>query len=321
MTKALTSKLGIVASYQEGMVKREQVMAAGLAPGVIRRRIKSGDWQRLGPGVYATFSGKPTREARLWTIVLQAGDGAVLSHQTAAELHGFGDGSSRPVHVTVPAGRNPGRSRAIPGVIIHRSRTVVPDLPAPWRLPRTSVEDTVLDLIAAAKTFDEAYSWICRAIGRRHTAPVRLRKALARRSRIRWRAWISDALNDADEGINSPLERRYVQGVERAHGLPKAIRQARRRPGSGNIYLDNLYESYGVCVELDGAATHPDEGRWKDTARDNANLAAADIRTLRYGWVDATEKRCRTAQQVASTLRRHGWTGTLSPCGPGCPVA
>jgi hypothetical protein len=48
-----------------------------------------------------------------------------------------------------------------------------------------------------------------------------------------------------------------VHGVERAHGLPPARRQARRRHGSGNRYLDNLYEEYGLCVELDGNAAHP----------------------------------------------------------------
>ena len=64
----------------------------------------------------------------------------------------------------------------------------------------------------------------------------------------------------------------YVRDVERAHGLPLARRQARRRHGSGNRYLDNLYEEYGLCVELDGAAAHPAEGRWRDTHRDNTNL-------------------------------------------------
>jgi hypothetical protein len=252
-------------------------------------------------------------------LVLKAGSGAVLSHETAAELHGFANPSAK-IHITIPEKRRPARRRPIPGVILHRSRTVVADLPAPWILPRTTVEDTVLDLINAAQTFDDAYAWICRALGRQITAPVLLRKALARRTRIRWRTWITEALDDAAKGINSPLERRYVNGVERAHGLPKAKRQAKRRVGSGNIYLDNIYEGYGVCVELDGAATHPNEGRWKDTDRDNANLASYGTRTLRYGWVATTEKRCRTAQQVADTLRRNGWTGTLRPCGPSCPV-
>lgn len=99
-----------------------------------------------------------------------------------------------------------------------------------------------------------------------------------------------------------------------------ARRQARRRDGSGIRYLDNLYEEYGLCVELDGAAAHPPEGRWRDTRRDNATLVQG-AQTLRYGWPDTTEYRCRTAAEIAMALRRHGWTGTLRPCGPTCTAA
>ena len=57
----------------------------------------------------------------------------------------------------------------------------------------------------------------------------------------------------------SLLEYRYVHRVERPHGLPAARRQARIRQRTGNRYLDNLYEGYGVCSELDGTAAHPAE--------------------------------------------------------------
>jgi len=179
------------------------------------------------------------------------------------------------------------------------------------------VKDTVLDLIAAARTFDDAYGWISAAVGRRLTTPELLGNALAARARMRWRGWVTAALQDAAGGAHSPLERRYVHGVERAHGLPPARRQARRRHGSGNRYLDNLYEAYGLCVELDGNSAHPAEGRWRDTRRDNANLVQG-ARTLRYGWPDVTEHRCRTAAEIAAVLRSQGWTGTLRRCGPSC---
>ena len=181
------------------------------------------------------------------------------------------------------------------------------------------MEDTVLDLVARARTFDDAYGWISAAVGRRLTSAELLGQALASRSRIRWRAWITGALQDAADGVHSPLERNYVYGVERAHGLPAARRQARRRPGSGTRYLDNLYEGYGLCVELDGLAAHPAEGRWRDTRRDNANQLQ-DTRTLRYGWPDATMHRCRTGAEIAAVLRRLGWQGTPHPCSRTCPV-
>jgi Transcriptional regulator, AbiEi antitoxin len=302
---------------QAGVVSRQQAQDAGFRGKTIDRRLRSGTWQRLHPGVYATFTGDLPRKAKLWAAVLCAGPDAALSHETAAEIHGLIDKPAGQIHVSVPASRRPVR-RKIRGVVIHRSRCLVAEWQPPWQLPRTSVADTVLDLIGAARTFDDAYGWISAAVGRRLSTPELIGRALAARSRMRWRNWVTAALQDAADGVHSPLERNYVHGVERAHGLPTARRQARRRHGSRTRYLDNLYEEYELCIELDGTAAHPDEGRWHDTRRDNANLAQGDVRTLRYGWPDVTENRCRTAAEIAVALRRRGWTGTLRPCGHGC---
>jgi hypothetical protein len=304
---------------QSRVVSRQQACDAGLTEAAIEWRLRSGAWRRLYRGAYATFTGDPTREAQLWAAVLRVGPGATLSHETAAEVHGLTDKPSSQIHVSVPAERHPGRYRKIRGVVIHRSRCLVPQWQPPWQLPRTTVEDTVLDLVAKARTFDDAYGWISAGVGRRLTTAQLLSKALAGRSRIRWRAWISAALEDAADGIHSPLERNYVHGVERAHGLPAARRQARRRHGSGTRYLDNLYEEFGLCVELDGLAAHPAEGRWRDTRRDNANRVQGTD-TLRYGWPDATVNRCQTAAEIATILRRRGWQGVPRKCGPDCRV-
>ena len=304
---------------QSRVVSRRQARDAGWPKGTIDSRLRSGIWQRLSRGAYATFTGDLSREAQLWAVVLWAGPGAALSHETAAELHGLIDQPRAQIHVSVPAERHPGRRRKIRGVVVHRSRCLRPEWQPPWHLPRTTVADTVLDLVGQARTFDDAYGWISKAVGRRLTSPQSLSKALAGRSRIRWRAWITEALEDAADGVHSPLERNYVHGVERAHGLPTARRQAKRRHSSGTRYLDNLYEEYDLCVELDGFAAHPAESRWRDTHRDNANLVQG-TETLRYGWPDVTEHRCQTAAEIAAMLRRRGWTGTLRLCGPGCPA-
>lgn len=305
---------------QSGVISREQARDAGFTPKAIEWQLRSGTWQRRHRGAYATFTGDLSREAKLWAVVLRVGPGAVLSHETAAEVHRLTDKPSAPIHISVPAERRPVQHRKIRGVVIHRSRCLVPEWQPPWQLPRTTVEDTVLDLITAARSFDDAYGWISAAVGRRLTTPELLGKALAARSRMRWRAWVTGAVQDAANGVHSPLERNYVHGVERAHGLPAARRQARRRHGSRTRYLDNMYEPYGLCVELDGVAAHPAEGRWRDTRRDNANLVQGTD-TLRYGWPDATEHRCRTAAEIAAVLRGRGWTGTLRPCRPGCTAA
>jgi 1-deoxy-D-xylulose-5-phosphate reductoisomerase len=84
------------------------------------------------------------------------------------------------------------------------------------------------------------------------------------RERFRWRHDIERALCDAAVGVLSLLEYRYVYRVERPHGLPAARRQARIIQETGSRYLDNLYEEYAVCVELDGSAAHPADEQWRD---------------------------------------------------------
>lgn len=307
-------------SAQSGVVSHLQARRAGFTPSAIEHRLNTGKWQRMELGVYATFTGQPAREARLWAALLRAGPGAMLSYETAAELHGLVDKPSPHIHVTVPGRRRPAQRRPIRGVILHRSDASRPQLPVTWKLPRTRIEDTVLDLVAAAPTFDGAYTWISLALTRRLVTAGMLRDALAARSRFPRRAWVSDALDDAADGAHLRIEMRYARDVERAHRLPTAKRQAPRTIDGKTHYKDNWYEPYGICVELDGTTYHQDRVR-QDRRRDNVNLAMDDARTFRFGLVDVTESACRTALLVAAALRRQGWQGTPRACRkPGCPA-
>jgi hypothetical protein len=245
----------------------------------------------------------------------------VLSYETAAEVHGLIDKPSKIFHITVPASRDPGRYSDIHGVIIHRSRNVVSQRLPPWQLPRTPVAETVLDLVNASKTFDDAYSWLSRATGRQLATVGMIRDALTARSRMRWRGWLVDALDDIAEGAMFPLERRYVRDVERAHGLPSARRQARRELASGIRYLDNFYDRYRLCVELDGQSSHPPEQKWQDADRDNDNVFLDDVQTVRFSIREVTVHRCDQAAKLATVLMRRGWDGVgLHPCGADCRV-
>lgn len=309
-----------ILSAQCGVVTHSQARQAGFSEQQIDYRLEKGRWWRMHRAIYATFTGRPTREARLWAVLLWAGKGAMLSHETAAELQGLADKASREIHVTVPRKRRP-QGKPMRGVVIHRSDQSRCDGIAPWKLPRTQVADTVLDLVAAASTMDDAYSWLSRALTRRDPVPVwMLRKALERRERFPGRAWVSDALADAADGAHFPLERRYARDVERAHGLPTAARQVRRTIDGKTHRKDSWYKPYGICVELDGVTYHRDKLH-EDRHRDNVNLAVDDVRTFRFDIVDLTEGACQSAAMVAASLRRNGWPGKPHPCRrPGCTV-
>jgi hypothetical protein len=321
MANELPPQVRHLLASQGHVIARSQAINLGLDAETIRNRARYGDWQRLAAGVYADFTGAPKRDAQLWAALLRAGPGAVLSHWTAAERHGLADRPSAAVHLTVPAECHPARWSAIPGIVIHRSRSLDQAIHPAMSPPCTRVEHTVLDLIEVSATFEEAYDWICRAVGRRRTTPVRLREAMATRPRMRWRQDLQLAFGDA-KGALSVLERRYVRGVERAHGLPAARRQVRVWHGTGNRYLDNLYEEYLACVEIDGAAAHPVDEQWRDKDRDRWNAVHHKIGTIRIGLpgLRTAQDQCATAADVAVWLSGRG-AATGHPCGrEGCLV-
>lgn len=254
-----------LADRQRGVITRHQAQSAGLSPDMIVSRLDSERWQRLHPGVYGVFTGRPDRQAVLWAAVLRAGPGAALSYQTAAELDRLIDKPAPIIHVTIPASR---RVAPIPGIVVH-ARLGSQRAIHPSRLPpRTRIEETVLDLADSSETVWDAIGWITTALGRRLTTQDRLRAALNQRSRLRWRKDVACVLSPDLAGIHSALEYRHLRSVEKPHGLPKASRQALVKRDNTVEYRDVLYEEYSVAVELDGRVAHPADTRWLDIQRD-----------------------------------------------------
>jgi hypothetical protein len=323
-TRLLRCQKGVIAAWQASFV--------GISPVVMDAQLRRGRWRPLYRGVYASYTGPLSRGSQVWAGLLRAGPGAVLSHYTAAELDGLTDRPSKVTHVTVGSGKRVRVCEAewqghLPGIMVHRA-VRLDAIRHPARTPpRTRIEETVLDLAELSADLDDVFSWLSRGCGRRLvTSPV-LRGALARRSRMRWRDEISRALRMIDGGVQSPLEYRYVRDVERPHGLPEAKRQVRRAAGSARLagpgtrwqYLDNLYQKFGVAVELDGSAYHLVEDRWQDIHRDNFN-AASGIVTLRFSWTDVSRRPCAVAAEVAAALQQRGWPGNPHQCGPACMI-
>ena len=315
MENDIPAEAAEIARWQAGAISRRQLLDAGLNRKKIARRLTRGRWQQLYRGVYATFSGTPPRETWLWAAVLRAGEGAVLSHQTAAELHGLIDSQADAICVTVPASRRV----TARGLVVRISGRIGQARQPNRDPPRTSVEETVLDLAQLSRTLDDACGWITRACGKRLTTEEKLRAALALRTRMRWRIELDDVLAAAGSGIHSVLEYRYLRDVERAHGLPRSRHQVRVVIDGKTVYRDAYYEEYQLAVELDGRLAHPDDERWRDSQRDN-QASARGVQTCRYSWRDVYAHPCETAILQAQILQRRGWRGTPRPCSARCPV-
>ena len=235
---------------------------AGCPPTPSTGWLQSGRWQPLHRGVYFISGSVRLRDSLLWAAVQRAGPGAALCHETAAELFGFADRPSSLIHVAILEGTtyHPMERRRDPSVE-SPGRGNSPDACLP---PRTRLEETVLDLVGAAADFETALGTPCRVCQRGLTTVPLVIAAMAKRAKLRWRAELAQALGDIGTGVHSVLEYRYLHRVERPHGLPRAVRQAKVDAHGRNRYLDNLYDDYAVCVELDGLQAHPDDQRWQD---------------------------------------------------------
>ena len=306
-----------MSSDPRNVLTLEAARAAGVTRHALAHRVRCGEWQRIFPRVYVTYSGTVSKEARLAAALAYAGEGAVLSHETAAERHRL-DSWSDLIHVTVPNGR---RVVPQPGIVIRYSRHLPDtDKRTVRGLRCTSVERTVIDLVGAARTPGSAAAVVLDAVQARRTTTVRLRAAVLDSPPRRYAVLVAQVLSEAAEGTHSMLELHFGS-VCRDHGLMVGERQRRQKSGGAVTYRDNVLVGFGIVTELDGLKGH-DKAReqLRDMWRDNVNVVLGNA-PLRHGWSDVLDRPCQVAQQRAAVLRSRGWQGPLIECGPGCVVA
>ena len=279
------------------------------------------DLVRVLPGVFVEHTGELTWIQRAWVGTLfyapaALGKESALRAAKGPGWRGFDDRA--PLTVTVDVDRH---VKAVPGYRIQRKAEF--DSRVQWNAspPRVRIEDAALDIAAEEATDFAALEVLAEVCRSRHSTPARLRQALDRRGRLRRRSWMSLVLQDLEEGSCSVLEHGYLHQVERAHGLPRGVRQAAAATTLGRIYRDVTYEEFGLVIELDGQLFH-NNPRQRDLDLDRDLDAAIDgSRSVRLGWGQVFGRRCRTAERIGLLLGSRGWPGAPSPCGRSCSLA
>jgi len=300
--------LEIARREQRGLVTRSQCLAAGLSPKAVEWRLASHRWRRVLPRVYQTNPGRDD----WWTwamAALLAVDDSAWSHRTAAYAWGMVRESPRTIDLVVP---EPRRVTPPSGIITHRVTRAderIDPLHWPWR---TTADETILDLASSAGS-DELFALLGRAFQKRLTDEASVLRRLDTRLRHPRRQLLTTVLAAAADGVESPIEGRYQQDVERAHGLPRGVRQLHRE-GGGRERHDVGYPEQRVLVELDGRLGH--EGfaaQIRDGRRDRRGAGSGWL-TLRAFWPDVAVTPCQLAAEVAAVLERRGWTEHARPC-------
>ncbi|MBM7366092.1 hypothetical protein [Gordonia hydrophobica] len=279
----------------------------------------AGDTKPAFPGVYVSHTGALTQRQREWAAVLYAWP-AALSHGSAIRVVSSAVRSERsagPIHVVVDAHR---RVTKQPGMVIHYSRHMDERVVMHTHPPRVRVEHAVLDVAATASSEFAVVACLSGAVQSRLTTPDRLLAAVRARRRMPRRAFVEGVLEDVRDGACSVLEHRYLHDVERAHGLPRSVRQSKTGVGRRG-FRDVEYPEWGLIIELDGRAHHDDAlARDADLERDLDAFAFADKASLRLGWGQTVDRACRTAGKVGKALNRRGWPGRVRKCSPECDL-
>ena len=113
-----------IARRQHGVVSTEQLQRGGIGPNARTVRVKAGRLHRLHRGVYAVGHTSVSFEGRCMAAVLALGEGAAVSHRSAAAIWGMRPPHNGPIEVTVSGDGGREKRR---GITVHRSSTLVAD--------------------------------------------------------------------------------------------------------------------------------------------------------------------------------------------------
>lgn len=161
----MRNALSEVAYRQAGYFTASQASAVGFSPQSQKYHADRGTWIRVERGLYR-LAKWPSSEFDTFTRWFVWGETrGVISHDSAATVHGLGDLDPRRVHLTFPSGR---RTRHT-GVLLHTGDLPSADVVDHDTFRTTTPTRTVLDLAGARITQEQFTEAASDALGRELT--------------------------------------------------------------------------------------------------------------------------------------------------------
>ena len=292
-----------LAARQDCVFSLAQLLVLGLSASAVHKRASAGRLHRVHRGVYSIVPpALLSRNGRFMAAVLACGQGAALSHRSAAALHELRRTERAAVDVTV-AGRS---GRALPGIDIHRSKTLTrADTTLVRGICCTTIARTQLDLgevlddRGLERVYDQAEIlevFDLRALEdqlqrNRHSHAARKVRAILQRHRagatVTW----------------SEFEERFLALV-RAAELPQPEVNVWVVPADNEpaLRVDFLWREQRLIVETDGHATHRTRRAFETDRRRDQRLTLARWRVVRVTWRQMTNEPAITTRLIAGLL-------------------
>jgi very-short-patch-repair endonuclease len=288
--------IDLTASRQDGVVERGQLLAAGVAGHAIDYRLRKGRLRPIHRGVYGVGRLRGAHASEM-AAVLAGGDGALLSHRSAASLwqHLPPRPAEAPIEVSTP-GRH---VQSRPGLRLYRIRTIQADEATSLHgIPITTPTRTLLDL-AMVLSAHQLERTVARAL-RDGVEEHRLLELIARYPRRAGAPLLRSLLGEEHLVITrSHAEEVFLAIVERG-GLPKPETNVRIR----GLEVDFLFRVARLIVEVDGFTYHSSRAAIeRDHHRDQAlYLAGYDV--VRFTWKQIDQQPDRVLAKLAGALAR-----------------
>jgi hypothetical protein len=296
--------LAALADRQYGVMSIGQLKDLGYSTSAVGRAAASGHLHAIDRSVYAVGHTRLSPHGRCFAAVFACGPGAVLSHYSAAWLHGLARWSPEPFHVTGPVARRP----RLP-VRIHRARRLEnEDREVVEGIPVAAVPRTLLDMAAAVK-FEQLERLVERSeeLGLFDLRPVEdlLARTVGHHGHGRLRKAI--ALYKPSSFTRSGLEKRWLELVIAA-GLP----QPRMNFVEHGFELDCYWPEYRFGVELDLFETHGTRAAFERDRKRQEDLLLAGIAMTRVTGPRLESEPKQVVERVARLLsargrRRRAW--------------
>ena len=286
-----------LAAEQFGVFSQAQALHAGFLPPAITRRVTAGSWERVLPRVYRMVGVPPPDRQAPMAAALWAGDGAVVSHDSAGVLWGIEGVRARKTELWVPSPRSPRHD----AVLAHRgTRIDRADRTMIGPIPVTTPVRTLIDL--AGRLEDDRLLAAMESVFRRRLGtPDRLAARLAAlRDSGRPGAGRLEALLDC-RGDGRPLESKLWRLLTRS-GLPLPARQHWVTTAGGRYRLDFAWPGCKLGLEADGWEHHGDRVAFGKDRERLSEMVAAGWRVLLVTWDVGARQPQRVVRWVEMAL-------------------
>ena len=290
------------AAAHGGVVTAPLLDELGFTPNQLRNKVRRHGWKAIGRGAYRLFPTRDPRDSILTAITVL--ERAVVSHESAAELHGFSRIPKGLSKVTVHSRTT--HCFRFDEVIAHRSHDLDEShVLRMAELPVTTVERTVVD-IAAGRHPKHVGAIVDDLVSRGvldFAVMTDIARSVARKGKpgtVTMRTVIEE--RGGAMRPQSELERRARRLIADAGLLPPVHEFP--IPWAPDRRFDDAYPDQRLAIEWDSRRYHGQLAAFEADRLRDRTAALSGWRVVRFTWEDVEHRPVEVVESIRLLLQR-----------------